>query len=530
MVKKKAEIREQKLETILFNIRNILRSSGKTDDKRDAIIGLIFIKFASDKFEAQRDKIKAEYGDVPAFLDDKSFYLADNVFYLESHTRWDYLVKNANENDIAVIIDTAMADIEKDNKSLQGALPSNFYVGFNLSVSTIKQLIDEINKISAEKFHEDDLIGRVYEYFLQSFALSATKEEGEFYTPASAVKLIAEMIEPYSGRVYDPACGSGGMFVQSMKFIERHNGNKSAVSIIGQEKNPDTRRLAKMNLAIRGISYDLGTQGLGESSSFTDDQHNDMKVDYIMANPPFNLKDWRQENELIDDARWQGYAVPPKSNANYAWILHMLAKLDVTNGIAGFLLANGALNADGIEGKIRQKLLENDKIEAIIVLPRDMFYTTDISVTLWIINNNKKASSVNGRQLRDRQHEVLFCDLRYWDDNIEQYVVEKGKKKKKTVLTDEQIAKVKAIYQAWQTGINYEDIPELCRAATLDEIRQANYSLAPSKYIEFIDNDLEIDYEKEMARIQAEMRELLKVEKASQASLEEAFRGIGYEV
>ena len=223
MVKKKAETTEQTLETILFGIRNILRSSGKTDDKRDAIIGLIFIKFASDKFEAQREKIKAEYGDVPAFLDDKSFYLADNIFYLEPHTRWDYLVKNANKNDIAVIIDTAMADIEKDNKSLQGALPSNFYVGFNLAVSTIKQLIDGINKISADKFHEDDLIGRVYEYFLQSFALSATKEEGEFYTPASAVKLIAEMIEPYSGRVYDPACGSGGMFVQSMKFIEPCN-------------------------------------------------------------------------------------------------------------------------------------------------------------------------------------------------------------------------------------------------------------------------------------------------------------------
>lgn len=389
MAKKNNVSKEKSLETILFSIRNILRSSGKTDDKRDAIIGLIFIKFASDKFEKQRQKIQSEFGNIPEFLEDKSFYLADNVFYLEPHTRWSHLVKNANKNDIAVIIDTAMADIENSNESLQGALPSNFYVGFNLSVSTIKQLIDEINKISSDRFNEEDLIGRVYEYFLQSFALSATKEEGEFYTPSSAVKLIAELIEPYSGRVYDPACGSGGMFVQSMKFIERHNGNKSAVSIIGQEKNPDTRRLAKMNLAIRGISYDLGSQGLGESSSFTDDQHKDMKVDYIMANPPFNLKDWRGDNELLDDARWHGYAVPPKSNANYAWILHMLSKLDVNNGIAGFLLANGALNSDGSEGEIRKKLIENDKVEAIIVLPRDMFYTTDISVTLWIINNNK---------------------------------------------------------------------------------------------------------------------------------------------
>lgn len=203
MAKKTAEPKEQSLETILFSIRNILRSSGRTDDKRDAIIGLIFIKFASDKFEAQREKIKAEYGDEEVFLDDKSFYLADNVFYLEEHTRWSYLVQNANKNDIAVIIDKAMADIENNNEALQGALPSSFYASFNLAVSTIKQLIDEINKISVDKYHEDDLIGRVYEYFLQSFALSATKEEGEFYIPSSAVKLIAEMIEPYSGRVYE---------------------------------------------------------------------------------------------------------------------------------------------------------------------------------------------------------------------------------------------------------------------------------------------------------------------------------------
>ena len=250
----------------------------------------------------------------------------------------------------------------------------------------------------------------------------------------------------------DPVCGSGGMFVQSMKFIEHHNGNKAAVSIIGQEKNPDTRRLAKMNLAIRGISYDLGVQGLGESSSFTDDQHKDMKVDYIMANSPFNLKDCRGENELLDDPRWQGYVVPSKSNANYAWILHMLSKLDVNHGVAGFLLANGALNSDGDEGKIRQKLIENGKVEDIVVLPRYMFYTTDISVTLWILNNNKKAREVNGRQLRDRQNEVLFMDLCRWDDHIEQYSVEKGTKKKKTILDDEQIAKVKSIYQAWQEG------------------------------------------------------------------------------
>lgn len=531
MTKKKATgTKEQNLESILFNCRNALRGAGGTEKNRDAVIGLVFIKFAGDKFEKRREEIKAEYGDVPAFLEKKSFYLAQNVFYLEPHCRWSYIVKEASSNDIAVKIDTAMADIEKDNPPLQGALLSNFYTNLGVDIRTLKNLIDEINKIDEKKFADEDLIGRVYEYFLQSYAVTSSKEDGEFYTPACAVELIAELIEPYSGVVYDPCCGSGGMFVQSMKFVERHHGSKLKVSIVGQEKNPDTRRLAKMNLAIRGISYDLGAKAIGESSTFTDDQHKDRKVDFIMANPPFNLKDWRGENELLTDARWSGYDVPPKSNANYAWILHMLSKLDITNGVAGFLLANGALNADGTEYEIRKKLLENDKVEAIMVLPRDMFYTTDISVTLWIMNNNKKARELNNRKLRDRQNEVLFVDLRRWDENIEQYVVEKGKKKKKTVLTDEQIGKIKELYHSWQTGVEYEDVPELCKSATIDEIKKANYSLAPSKYVEFIDHDLEIDYEKEMARIQTEMKEILTTEKKSQSALEEAFRGIGYEI
>lgn len=528
MIVAKKNTKETTLENILFKCRNALRGAGGTEKNRDAVIGLVFIKFASDKFEKRRQEIKDKHGDIPVYLENKSFYTAENVFYLEPECRWSYLVNEASSNDIAVKIDTAMATIEKDNPSLEGALLSNFYSGLGVEIRTLKNLIDGINKIDPEKFHEDDLIGRVYEYFMQSYAVTSTKEEGEFYTPPSLVKLIAELIEPYTGRVYDPACGSGGMFVQSMKFIEQHHGNKRNISIIGQEKNPDTRRLAKMNLAIRGISYNLGSKSYGESSSFTDDQHKDMKVDYIMANPPFNLKDWRGENELLDDPRWEGYAVPQASNANYAWILHMLSKLDVTDGIAGFLLANGALNADGTEYEIRKKLIENDKVEAIIVLPRDMFYTTDISVTLWILNNNKKGGKKNDHMLRNRQHEILFCDLRRWDDHIEQYVVEKGKKKKKTVLTDEQISKIKSIYSSWQTGIGYEDVAELCKSATIEEIRDADYSLAPSKYVEFIDQDLGIDYDTEMVRIQAEMKELLKIEKESQASLENAFKGIGY--
>jgi type I restriction enzyme M protein len=290
-----------------------------------------------------------------------------------------------------------------------------------------------------------------------------------------------------------------------------------------------------MNLAIRGISHNFGERAV---STFTDDLHKDKKVNFIMANPPFNLKKWRGEDELTSDYRWSGYALPPVSNANYAWILHMLSKLDVTDGIAGFLLANGALNAGQgneknapeVEYTIRKHLVDNDKVEAIIVLPRDIFYTTDASATLWILNNNKTARPLNGRQLRDRRDEVLFIDLRRWDANVEEYTIDtvKKTKKKKVVFTTEQIAAVKRIYTTWQTGVDYADVPELCCSATKAEIAAQKYSLAPSKYIEFIDHDLEIDYATEIARIQTEMREVLAAEKKSQAMLEEAFRGIGY--
>ncbi len=532
--KEKKEV-EVSLETVLWNCRVALRGVGTTERNRDAVIGLVFLKFAGDKFEKRRKELIDQYGDVPAFLEKASFYNAANVFYLKETARWSYIVKNASSNDIAVIIDQAMMDIEESNPSLKGALSTtdkdgnHVYAMFSTlgaSKDKIKSLIDEVNKIDEKRFQEEDLIGRVYEYFLQIYAASGTKEDGEFYTPASVVKLIAEMIEPYSGVVYDPCCGSGGMFVQSMKFVDRHNGNRQKISVIGQESQAETWRLCRMNLAIRGIAHNLGEKN---ASTFTEDLHKDKKVDFIMANPPFNLKGWRKEDELTDDYRWKGYGVPRVANANYAWILHMISKLDVNHGIAGFLLANGALN-DSDEIEIRKQILEKDKVEAIIVLPRDMFYTTDISVTLWIVNMNKKAGTVNGRQLRDRTNEILFMDLRRWDENIEEIVIDKGKKKKKTVLTDEQIAKIKSVYNAWQSvdRAGYEDVAEFCKSATLEDVRNHNYSLAPSKYIEFIDHDLEIDYEKEMARIQTEMQDVMKAEKKSQQMLEEAFRGIGY--
>ena len=518
---KKAKIQEQSLETILWNCRNALRGTvGGNEKNRDAVMGLVFLKFAGDKFEKRRAEIKEEHGDVPAFLEKDSFYRSANVFYINETARWSYIVKNASADDIAIIIDKAMADLEDRNPPLKGALPQNFYVTLGTRKEQIKGLIDEINKIDENRFHDKDLIGRVYEYFLQVFAMDAGQgtEKGEFYTPASIVQLIAELIEPYAGVVYDPCCGSAGMFVQSIKFVERHNGNRMKISVVGQESNPDTWRLAKMNLAIRGIAHNLGDRA---TSTFTDDRHNDVKVDFIMANPPFNLKKWRGENELTDDYRFHGYDTPPVANANYAWILHILSKLDVTNGIAGFLLANGALNADGVEGEIRKRLIDNDKIEAIIVLPREMFYSTDISVTLWIINNNKKARALNRRDLRDREGQVLFIDLRRWNENIYE--------KKYVQFGNEQITAVKKIYNNWQTGEGYSDVPELCKSTTLEEIRTRKYSLAPSKYIEFIDHDLGIDYSTEMARIQGEMRDILKAEKQSQAMLETAFRGIGYD-
>ena len=379
------------------------------------------------------------------------------------------------------------------------------------------------------------MIGHVYEYFLQEFAVNATKEEGEFYTPHDVVQLIASMIEPYDGTLYDPACGSGGMFIQSAELVKSKQGNISSVNVYGQEKEAATYRLAKMNLALRGISHHLGDMS---DSSFTNDLHKGLYFDYIMANPPFNLKGWYDDN-LKDDARWADYGTPPASNANYAWILHMLSHLKKSNGVAGFLLANGALNdSDTLE--IRKRLIQNDKIEAIIVLPRELFITTDISVTLWILNQNKKGGNYHGRTLRNREHEILFMDLRTWTENPV-----KHQKKKKVFLSSNdskdtedikvnlpgQIEKASAIYNTWKNegtdGTNYE-VPELYRSVGIKEIEDKGWALTPSKYIEFIDHDLDIDYEKEMSRIQEEMQDIMKAEKKSQQMLEDAFRGIGY--
>lgn len=519
--KKSAEL---KLEDVLWNCRDILRGKASMATRRDMILTLVFLKFIGEKFYRQREKIRAdmEARNLPSdrFIEVPSFYQRDGVFYLPEECRWEVLLATDSAK-LPLAIDMMVSNLDSTIESLQGALPMKLFTESRIEGKTLKSLIDEINKISEERFHEKDLIGRVYEYFLQAFSINADKEEGEFYTPHSIVELICELIEPYDGTIYDPCCGSGGMFVQASKFVEAHGGNTKAVQVYGQESQPETYRLAKMNLAVRGISYNLGSTA---ASTFTNDLHKTLKASYIMANPPFNLKKWRTENELVTDLRWAGYGVPPVSNANYAWILHMLSKLSAADGVAGFLLANGALG-DSDTYEIRRKLIENDKVEAIIVLPRDMFYSTDISVTLWILNQNKKGGLYHKRQLRNRTGEILFVDLRTWNQNIYE--------KKYVQLLPEQIKRVADIYHTWQSvgteSATYA-VPELYRSVSLREIADNDFSLVPSRYIEFVDRDKSINYEQIMSDTASVVANLLKRQTANQKALKPAFKELGYEV
>ena len=521
---KKKEVKDKPIEVTLWDAANKLRGSVEPSEYKHVVLSLIFLKFASDKFEEHRKKLiedgKEKYLEMP------EFYNMSNVFFLEETSRWSFLMGKSKQDDIALIIDTALHSIEKNNKSLKGALPDNYFSRLGLDKTKLASLLDTINDIDTTKDPQNDLVGRVYEYFLSKFALAEGKGKGEFYTPKSIVNLIAEMIEPYKGIIYDPACGSGGMFVQSIKFIEAHNGNKKEISIYGQEYTNTTYKLAKMNLAIRGISGNLGEKA---ADTFLDDQHKDLKADFIMANPPFNQKDWRAENELTDDPRWRGYDVPPKSNANYGWILNMVAKLS-DNGVAGFILANGALSGGGEEYKIRKTLIENDIVEAIVILPRNMFYTTDISVTLWILNNNKKEREVKlpdtTRKYRNRKGEILFMDLRQWGEPFE---------KKYIQFSEEHIKEIATTYHNWQTSTSlslrkYENVPEFCYAASKEEVVKKDYSLVPSKYIEFVNRDEEIDYNNKMKSLQQEFAELLEKEEGSKKELLEVFDKLGFKI
>ena len=525
---KKKSAQNFNLDAILFNCRDILRqarNSGSFFEKRDMMLTLVFLRFIGEKFEDGlvhlRQQLISEGLDpddpkiIKAFYDDPTF--TDGTYPLPPEARWSAIM-DTKSTELNIALDTALRSIANTSTQLKGCFVENTFTARNLAANDIKKIVDEVSKINHKAFGEEkDLIGRVYEYFLKEFAVNATKEEGEFYTPHDVVQLIAEMIEPFEGTIYDPCCGSGGMFIQSAELVLRKTHDLSRINIYGQEKEPATYRLAKMNLALRGISHNLGANA---DSSFTHDHHKGLYFDYIMANPPFNLKNWYNPN-LQHDSRWTGYGTPPESNANYAWILHILSHMNPLHGVAGFLLANGALGEAETQ-PIRRKLIENDKVEAVIILPRELFITTDISVTLWILNNSKKGGLYHGRTLRNREGEILFMDLRTWTDSP---VKSEGKKKYR--LSPEDIERAAEIYHSWQEK-DIENVPELYRSVRAEEVAREEWSLVPSRYIEFVDHDMRIDFEAEMSRIQRDMREIMSEERESQRMLEEAFGGIGY--
>ena len=499
MTKKKAKKKTTKkvksFEESLWDSAKKLRGAVEPAEYKHVVLGLIFLKFVSDTFVERRQKLIAE--GKASYIDQEPFYTMKNVFYLPDESRWSYIQANAKQDDLALKIDTALHTIEKNNKSLAGALPDNYFSRLDLDRSKLAALIDTISNINTLVDKSQDVVGRVYEYFLSKFALAEGKGKGEFYTPKSIVNLIAELIEPYKGKIYDPCCGSGGMFVQSMKFIERHRGNTKNISIYGQESITTTLKLAKMNLAIRGISANLGVKA---DDTFSSDQHPDLKADYIMANPPFNYSPWREADELVDDPRWDGYEVPPTGNANYGWILHIISKLSV-KGVAGFLLANSALTGTGAEYEIRKRLIEKGLVEAIFVLPMKIFYTTDISVSLWILNNGRSVES---------NPATLFVDLRNWGSEFE---------KKFVTLAPLDISEIAGLFHAWRKGVGYADRPELCRSVSIAEMRTKDYALTPSSYVEFIDHDTDIDFELEKARSEERLAELFDRERQANAEL-----------
>ena len=475
MAKKPAAKKQKSFEQNLWDTADKLRGTVESSEYKHVILSLIFLKFISDKFEERRqaliDEGKKQY---TAMVE---FYTMENVFYLPKESRWSFIQKQAKQDDIAVKIDTALHTVEKNNPSLKGALPDNYFSRLGIEVSKLAALIDSISNIDTVEDKAEDVVGRVYEYFLGKFAATEGKGGGEFYTPKCVVNLIAEMIEPYQGKIYDPCCGSGGMFVQSVKFVESHEGNSKDISIYGQEQTATTYKLAKMNLAIRGISGNLGEV---PADTFFKDQHPDLKADFIMANPPFNLKEWRASDELSDDPRWAGYEVPPTGNANYGWILHMISKLS-ENGVAGFVLANGSMStATKGEGKIRQKMIENDLVDCMIALPGQLFYTTPIPVCLWFLTKNKKAQTVQNHSdsnHRNREGETLFIDAR----NIGSMIDRTHKE-----FSTEDIAEIARTYHAWRGEAKdgaYEDRPGYCKAVTLTEIKANDYVLTPGRYV-----------------------------------------------
>lgn len=432
---------------------------------KHTVLGLVFLKYISDAFEEKHTALLKE---DPQAAEDRDEYIAENIFWVPKEARWSFIQKKAKDPLIGKLIDDAMVAIEKENKTLKGVLQKD-YSRPDLDKVMLGQLVDLISGIGlgSKESKEKDILGRVYEYFLGKFASAEGKLGGQFYTPGCIVKLLVEMIEPMKGRIYDPACGSGGMFVQSLKFLEAHGGKRGALSIYGQESNPTTWKLAKMNLAIRGLDGNLGETN---ADTFHNDQHKDLKADYILANPPFNISDWGGER-LKDDVRWK-YGIPSAGNANYAWLQHMIHHLS-PNGIAGIVLANGSLSSNqSSEGEIRKALIEANLVDCIVSLPGQLFYTTQIPASLWFLTRNKKAAG-----MRDRTGEVLFIDCRKMGTMISRIQRE---------LTDADVLEIGRTYHAWRgerdVG-NYEDKSGFCRAIKIEEIEKNGWVLTPGRYV-----------------------------------------------
>jgi type I restriction enzyme M protein len=525
-----------------------LRNNMDAAEYKHVVLGLIFLKYISDTFEEHRAKLLAGEGDYAgANPEDPDEYKAENVFWVPADARWSHLQASAKQPTIGKTVDDAMVAIERDNPRLKGVLPKD-YARPGLDKHRLGELIDLIATISltaaseGEKTHRSvDLLGRVYEYFLTRFASAEGKNGGQFYTPSCVVRCLVEMLAPYKGRIYDPCCGSGGMFVQSEKFVEAHGGRIGDISIYGQESNATTRRLAIMNLAIRGIEADIGKE---HADTFRSVQHPDLRADYVLANPPFNDSDWFRKD---DDVRWQ-YGVPPKGNANFAWVQHFIHHLapggaGTAGGMAGFVLANGSMSSNQSgEGDIRRALIEADLVDCMVALPGQLFYSTQIPVCLWFLAKNKAADAKRG--FRDRRKQTLFIDARKLGTLIDRVHRE---------LTDADLEKITNTYHAWrEDGLaqsrgaaekkkdsenlrasaslrEYSDIPGFCKSATTAEIAAHGHVLTPGRYVgaEEVEDDGD-PFEEKMPRLVAELHaqfaESAKLEQAIKANL----KGLGY--
>jgi type I restriction enzyme M protein len=467
-----------------------LRGHMDAAEYKHVVLGLIFLKYISDAFQERHDALKAEKDADP---EDRDEYTSENVFWVPTKARWAHLQKSAKQPTIGKLIDDAMVAIERENPSLKGVLPKD-YGRPDLDKTRLGELIDLIGTIGLgdAASRSKDILGRVYEYFLGQFAGAEGKKGGEFYTPRCVVKLLVEMIEPYKGRVYDPCCGSSGMFVQSEEFIHQHGGRTRDISIYGQESNPTTWRLAKMNLAIRGIEANLGPQA---ADTFHNDLHPDLKADFILANPPFNMSDWGGDR-VRDDKRWK-YGPPPAGNANFAWVQHITHHLAPT-GIAGFVLANGSMSSNQSgEGDIRRNIVEADLVDCMIALPPQLFYGTQIPACLWFLARNKANGS-----FRDRRRQTLFIDTRKMGVLVDRVHRD---------LTDDEIARIATTYHAWRgerDAGEYRDIPGFCKSAATEEIAGHGYVLTPGRYVGAAEvDDDEEPFEEKMKRLAATLRE-----------------------